>query len=150
MIQWNSSTAQETLTRLRRTVRGMQDCLRQAKTARAALEQANPDGENQTLRKALECFDGCEQRLNRLLDDLESYKTGVRKANDRFEEAEQSALRVVNKLSAASSAPVTGAAMGRVNWDPTAYGAIPEIRVHAAPVPSWLENAAAGADAGRF
>lgn len=142
LIQWNSGAAQEALSRLRRTKRGLEDCLQQSQTVRSSLQEANPDGENQTLKKALDRFESCEKKLRQLLDDVELYETGVEKADDGFSEAEQSAVRLVGELSGASPAPVTGGGVVRfVRWEPAAYATIPEMRVHAAPMPSWLEDA---------
>lgn len=151
LIQWNSSAAQEALSRLRRTERGLEDCLSRSQTVRSALQEANPDGENQTLKKALDRFESCEKKLRQLLDDVERYETGVRRANSGFDDAEQSAVRTVENLSTASAVPVTGSGAGRfVRWEPAAYATIPEMRVHVAPMPAWLEDAATESSAGHL
>lgn len=142
LIQWNSGAAQEALSRLRRTKRGLEDCLQKSQTVRSSLQEANPDGENQTLKKALDRFESCEKKLKQLLDDVERYETGVEEADDGFSEAEQSAVRLVGELSSASPVAVGSGAGRFVRWEPAAYAAIPEMRVRVAPMPSWLEDAA--------
>lgn len=150
IIQWNSNAAQDALVRIRKAERGLQECLTQSKKARTALEAANPDGEVKALKKALERFDMCQRRLNRLLEDIEDYETGVRRADTRFDEAERSVAHTVEALGRAVSVSTTGGTGGRVRWEPAAYAAAPEMRVRVAPTPSWLEDVAAEASAGRL
>lgn len=147
IIQWNSNAAQDTLARMRKAQRGVQECLTQSQKARAALEAANPDGEVKALQKAMERFEICQKRLSKLLDDIEDYQTGVRRAEVCFDEAERSATRTVEDLGRAVSVSTAGGTRVRVRWEPAAYAAAPEMRVRMAPMPSWLEDMTAEASA---
>lgn len=145
VIQWNSSAAQEALACLRKAEQGLQDCLQQAQTVYAKLENANPDGENKQLNKVRECFAGCEKRIRLFMEDVEAYEEGVRQADTRFDEAEQGCRRAVESLDITGGVPLAGGSGGYVKWDPAAYAVTPDMRVRIAPMPSWLEDAAAEA-----
>lgn len=141
-IQWNSDAAQEALSCLRRAERGLQGCLRQAQTVRAALREANKDGENKQLNKVSETFDGYEKRLRLLLEDVDAYEAGVRRADAGFSEAEQRIMRLVEDLGGAAGIPPAGGTGGYVQWSPGVYTVTPNMRVGIAPMPAWLEQAA--------
>lgn len=137
VIQWNSDAAQEALSHLRRAEQGLQNCLQQAQNVRAALREANKDGENKQLNKVSETFDEYEKRLRLLLEDVDAYETGVRRADTGFNEAEQRLTRLVKDLGGA-----TDGAGGSAQWTPGAYAVTPNMRVGVAPMPAWLERAA--------
>lgn len=138
IIQWNSGAAQETVDRMRAAENELRDCLRQAQTVRAALEAANPDGENKLLNEVRDCIDACEGRLKRLLDDVEAYGRRTRNTNARFEEAERSLTRLIKSSGVSEAFKETGG----LRWEPAAYAAAPDMRVRAAAMPAWLESGA--------
>ena len=58
-VQWNSGAVEQLRKRLRDAREGLEMCERQARGVRLCLEDANPDGENRTLRASLARFEEC-------------------------------------------------------------------------------------------
>ena len=148
-IQWSSGAAQEMLIRLERADQGLADCVRQSALVRSALDEANADGEDQALRKAKERFEACAQEIRAFAEALDDFRSAVRRADERFEDAEAGVIRMAANLSQASAAPGRENGVGEryVNWEPSAFSVLPNMRVSGAPVPEWLETVTAGSNA---
>lgn len=141
-IQWNSDAAQEVLERLRRADRGLEDGLRQAKAVRAALADANAEGDDRALTALAERFAGCARGLEALAQELAEFRGAVLRADAEFEEAERTISRTAGNLESRLAPPLEGegAAVRWANWEPEAFAVMPEMRVRAMRVPQWLEQ----------
>lgn len=138
-IRWSSESAQEMLSRLGRADQGLADCLRLATLVNAALEAANPDGENKALNQASTLFADCMRKLQRLGNDLEMFESAVQRADGRFEDAEMTAMRAAEQIGAADAAPVYQNGGRFMQWDPAAFTVMPDMRLHYTTTPpAWM------------
>ena len=86
-VQWNSGAVEQMRKRLRDAREGLEMCERQARGVRLCLEDANPDGENRTLRASLARFEECCARLRLLTERVDAYESALLRADDNFEQA---------------------------------------------------------------
>ena len=141
-IQWSSRAAQEMLIHLEKADQGLADCIRQAALAGEALDEANVDGENQALKKAQELFEDDVHELRALAESLGSFINALRKADRMFSETEESIARMAAGMGESESTPVYSEqqVVYHANWEPEAFAVIPNMRLRAAAMPTWLEN----------
>jgi chromosome segregation ATPase len=147
-IQWSSDAAQEMLTRLEQADQRLQDNLQQAERVTMALEEANQEGDDAALKKALERFGALQARIRRLHQAVDDYKTGLRRTDQTFEDAESSLVRLAEDvgLSSGASESFSGSAAAGFLWNTARAEIMPEMRVGTAGVPDWLEQAVSQAN----
>lgn len=140
-IKWSSTAAQETISCLSRVNTGLEDCLNQTARIRAALVEANPDGENKILQKFSEVYESCEKKLRNLKEDFGEYARAIEKADELFQETESHIAHQVDDLSEAEEAPVYVQGAGYILWSSDSLFILPDMRIRG-PVPAWLIDAA--------
>ena len=101
-VQWNSGAVEQMRKRLRDAREGLEMCERQARGVRLCLEDANPDGENRTLRASLARFEECCARLRLLTERVDAYESALLRADDNFERAEAQAVRFAEAIDVVS------------------------------------------------
>lgn len=143
-IQWSGAAVQEMLVRLARAEQRMEDCMRQSERLRTAIRDANADGENRALLRVEERCDALMLRLKRHGEALQAFRLAVRRADERFEEAEAQVGRFAELVARAQAAPPPANALRGprfAEWSPAAYAVMPEARVRVAAEPDWLREA---------
>lgn len=145
-IQWSSGAAQEMLSRLERADEGLANCVKQAGRVRTALDEANADGGNQTLRKAKEQFEAYAQELQEFAESLEEFMGALRRTDRMFTETELNVARMALNLGETKAPPQRGERRGEhhASWKPEAFAVIPNMRIQAAVAPAWLERLTSG------
>lgn len=138
-IRWDSEVAQDVLGQLGRSARGMDTCIGQLGAVRAELS----DGDSDAIRALSERFERFARDLSELYRELGEYRHAVLRADDVFDETARRARRLSEKLDGGVRAPVDAIDGAHARWSPGAYAVMPEMRVRVAPIPEWLEEAAA-------
>jgi len=146
-IQWSSEEAQEMLRNLEMAASALGDCVGQAGLVRSAFSDANADGSDDALRSAGKRFEACAQRLRKLSESLDAYIAALHKADELFNEVEDSNNRLISETENGKSAYINDMAshIHSVNWDPSAFVVMPSMRTNAAVMPKWFEDITATA-----
>lgn len=139
-IQWNSEAAQDVLKRLKQSEDGLEEGMQRARHVRVLLDKANDEGDEKVLTRLSEAFEESVRRLQALLQELEEFRNAVRHCDAEFEEAENSINVLLRNLETDVALRMGDAYKDSANWEPKAYAVMPDMRVRAAPVPSWLDQ----------
>ena len=108
---------------------------------RTALNEANPDGENQALRKASERFERDVVSMKKLTDLLNDTLTGVKRADQIMAEAERENASRADGMEEGTGYQQTGDAFsGRVDWSRIQSAPMPYLRISRVPLPEWLDD----------
>lgn len=112
--------------------------MRKAHLVRIALEEANADGDNEALSALTERFDNCTKRMKALAQALDDFRSAVIRTDAEFDEAEHALHSLIGNLEERAELNMGASYQDARNWQPDAYAVMPDMRVHAAPVPEWL------------
>ena len=106
---------------------------------RLCLEDANPDGENRTLRASLARFEECCARLRLLTERVDAYDGALLRADDNFEQAEAQAVRYAEAIDVVSYAKTPVSRSNGFRWEPASVAYMASLRESAPPMPDWLD-----------
>ena len=138
-VQWNSNAVEQLRKRLWDAREGLEMCERQARGVRLCLEDANPDGENRTLRASLARFEECCARLRLLTERVDAYDSALLRADDTFEQAEARAVRYAEAIDVVSYAKTPVSRSNGFRWEPASVAYMASLRESAPPMPDWLD-----------
>lgn len=143
-ILWSSEIAHEMLNRLERVQQSMQECRDQSAIARQALDEANVEGDDTALLKAMQRFEDCIGRMKTFRDSLDDFVAAIRKADEMFSdtEAEIALLADHAEIPGSSMAEMTADNGHYIAWNPDAFAPMPSMRLNAIEVPEWLNDIA--------
>ena len=141
-IKWSSEAALEIAGQLERAQWAMEDCRELIAMVRTALNEANPDGENQALRKAAERFERDVVSMKKLTDLLNDTLTGVKRADQIMTEAERENASRADGMEEGTAYPHPegAASFGRVDWSRIHSAPMPYLRINRVPLPEWLDD----------
>ena len=97
-IVWSEKCARQLATHFERLREQLRESLEQSDNARAALEEANPDGDNKRLNKLTAEYEACVARLRRSDEMIETLLAGTYRMIEAFEDAEWRAVRLIEGL----------------------------------------------------
>ena len=129
-IEWNGASAQLVAANLDRLQEQLEASLQQARTARIALDNANPGSDNRRLNAIAAQYDRTVIRLKQASADVERLRMGTRVMIDAFEEAEREAIGIMESLE---SGIASDGAMDRAGG--AGGSADHEIRLPEMPIP---------------
>ena len=141
-IKWSSEAAMEIAGQLERAEWAIEDSRGLIAMVRTALDEANPDGENQALRKASERFERDVVSMKKLMDLLNDTLAGVKRADQIMNEAERENASRADGMEEGSrySQQMGMASAGRIDWSRIHSAPMPYLRISRAPLPEWLDN----------
>lgn len=120
-IVWSSDVADQIIRRMSDAEQGMGDCLRDANGAIRALEEANEDGESNTLNRLTERLMELTRRMQAAQRQMDELIGQTRSTNERFEEVER---RISAMIDAVDSEPVS-----QTNQQPQWYPVIDRMEI---------------------
>ena len=97
-IEWNSDAIESIIRRLANAEDELGVCRNDAARVREALNEANPEMDDKRLNNIAAQFENAVEQLERLKEELNETIRDARLADERFREAEQRNLRLVEKL----------------------------------------------------
>lgn len=97
-IEWNSDAIESIIRRLANAEDELNVCKVDADRVREALNEANPQMDDKRLNSIAAQFETAAEQLERLKKELNETIRNARLADERFREAEQRNLRLVEKL----------------------------------------------------
>lgn len=141
-IKWSSETALEIAGQLERAEWAIEDSRGLIAMIRTALNEANPDGENQALRKASERFERDVVSMKKFTDLLNDTLAGVKRADQIMTEAErENASRADGMEEGTTYQQQAGSAsFGKIDWSRIHSAPMPYLRINRVPLPEWLDD----------
>ena len=127
-IVWSEGCARQIAAHFERLREQLRESFEQSDSARAALDEANPDGDNKRLNKLTAEYEACVARLRRADEMIETLLTGTNRMIEAFEDAERGAVQLIESLEPGS---------GR---DDTADGASPSNFITGAKISEYILN----------
>ena len=137
-IRWSDDAAQEMKNRLDAATQALQDADALGRRAATLLEQTNADGGNSALRKMQQRLSEWQHKLEKLQTHTATFRTGLVRAGQLMDEAEQSAIRRTRQLLAGHGAEIDSGRYGAFAWSHSDVFILPQTRSAVAPIPDWL------------
>lgn len=147
-ILWSSEIAHQMLNRMERVQQSMQECRNQSAVAYQALDEANVEGDDTALLKAIQRFEECVGRMNSFANSLDDFITAIRKTDELFCETETAIVRMAENVEKSGSNLIDMAAEHDhyIGWNPDGFATMPGMRLNAVEVPKWLNDIADSSD----
>lgn len=141
-IKWSSEAALEIANQLERTGWAIEDSQALIALVRTALNEANPDGENQVLKRAEARFERDVVSLRGFADLLSDTLSGVKRADRIMTDAEmENAGRIDRMEDGTWYQGRQGADSSRkIEWSKVRSIPMPYYRINRAPLPDWLDE----------
>ena len=137
-IRWSDDAVREMTTRMNAATQALQDAAALGRRVETLLEQANADGSNSALTKMQQRLSEWQQRLGKLQTHTDTFCTGLARAGQLMDEAEQSAIRRTRQLLAGHGAEIDSGRYGAFAWSHSDVFILPQTRSAVAPIPDWL------------
>lgn len=141
-IKWSSDAALAIVSQLERAGWAMEDSRTLIALVRTALNEANPDGENQVIRKASERFERDVASLKEFADLLNDTLLGVTRADQILADAErENTYRADGMEEGTWYQGRQGSAPIRIlDWSKIQSAPMPYFRINRVPLPEWLDE----------
>jgi len=152
-VKWSSEAAQSILWQLREAEQSMNDCIREAASGRAALEEANPDAQSRTLNQLAAAYEDTLNQLRGYANELSELVRVTRETKNRFEDAEKSISDGIDRIAtgAGITAPDYCPPLPPIDiiepeevffgWTLPTIGLMPPMRLDdGIPTPGWFLN----------